>query len=219
MGRSRTNLAPSMDAQQVSAWISDARFSSFLAAAGGDFDRAVQLYVWHAQLSAACFETMHYFEVLLRNVIDARLGRSQPDTPISATWLYDSTVLTDKGLEQVDDAVERLRRAGSPITRGRVVAALSFGFWRALFGGAYEQLWRRELSRAFPGAGKRRKISDSLERLNQFRNRLAHHDSILAVDIAARFIDMVQIAHWADPAAGVWLRDSSRILPLLKARP
>jgi hypothetical protein len=54
-----------MDAPQATAWISDARFHPFLAAARGDHARAVDLYDWHVQLSAACFATIHNFEVLV----------------------------------------------------------------------------------------------------------------------------------------------------------
>lgn len=219
MGRSPITVPIAMDAQQVSRWISDARFSPFLEAADGRHEHAIALYRWHAEISAACFETMHHFEVLLRNTIDHRLGRGQPDRPLSETWLQSDRVLTSKGLEQVDRAVARLRLADKPFTRGRVIAALNFGFWRALFGHAYEDLWRRELSYAFRGAGTRRSMNNPLERLNVLRNRLAHHDSILGVALERRFVEMVQIADWADPAAARWLRDGSRVVGLLQDRP
>jgi hypothetical protein len=214
-----TEDSPAITRGQVSAWISDPRFSRFLIAVDHDFDRAVALYMWHAEMSAASFETMHHFEVLLRNVIDAQLGHAQPDAPLTATWLQDAQVLPAQGLEKVDAAVDRLHVAQKPITRGRVIAALHFGFWRALFGTSYEQLWRTDLNRAFPGAGKRKNVSGPLEALNPFRNRLAHHDSILDVNIARRYEQMLQIAGWADPAAADWIRDSSRILAVLARRP
>ncbi|MGH2879459.1 MAG: hypothetical protein ACRDK4_07645 [Solirubrobacteraceae bacterium] len=65
-----------MDAKQAAAWISDARFQPFLAEANGDHARAVALYEWHVRLAAACFATIHGFEVLIRNAIDAELAMS-----------------------------------------------------------------------------------------------------------------------------------------------
>ncbi len=38
-----------------------------------------------------------------------------------------------------------------------------------------------------------------------FRNRVAHHDSLLGQDVAGRFHDMLAIAGWIDPAAEIWL--------------
>jgi hypothetical protein len=40
-----------------------------------------------------------------------------------------------------------------------------------------------------------------MEALRRFRNRLAHHDSILFQPVAARYDDMLTIAAFIDPAA------------------
>jgi hypothetical protein len=42
-----------MDERQARAWLSDPRYERFLEAAGGDHERAVELYAWHARLTAA----------------------------------------------------------------------------------------------------------------------------------------------------------------------
>ena len=130
-----------------------------------------------------------------------------------------NSIVQPDGQKLVRQAVRRLKSEGTPVERGQVVAALSFGSWRGLFGPTYERLWRQQLSHAFPGAGTRKHMSVPLTKLNQFRNRLAHHDSILHVNVAGRLDQMVQIATYSDPRAGAWLKRSSRMLEVSTGRP
>jgi hypothetical protein len=44
-----------------------------------------------------------------------------------------------------------------------------------------------------------------MRRVQRFRNRVAHHDSLLDQDAPARLEDMVAITGWIDPAAQEWL--------------
>jgi hypothetical protein len=156
--------------------------------------------------------------VLVRNAIDGELGKGHPDTPLPHTWLLDFDVLRPDGVKQVIVAVERLEK-GKTITRGRIVAGLSFGFWSGLFGPRYEELWRHRLRHAFPLAKERKDLSARMEALRRFRNRLAHHDSILFQPVAARYEDMMTIASYTDPAAKAWLQRASRVDDLLIAKP
>jgi hypothetical protein len=194
-----------VDEQQARAWLSEPRYKRFLDAAGGDHERAVALYEWHAKLSVASFGLLHHFEVLVRNAIDHALGAGQPQTPIKDTWLLDFETLQPDGIKQVIIAIERLEK-GKLVTRGRVVAGLSFGFWAGLFGRRYEELWRHRLRNVFPhGSLTRKDLSTRMRLIQRFRNRVAHHDSLLGQDVQARLDDMVTIAGWIDPAARTWL--------------
>lgn len=207
-----------MESERTAGWISASRFAPFLKAADDDLDAALDLYHWHAQVGAACFLTMHHLEVLIRNAIDGELGKEHPDEPLTQTWLMDFEVLRPDAVKQVIVAVERLER-GKAITRGRVIAALSFGFWSGLFGGRYEELWRHRLRHAFPGAKERKDLSTRMEPLRRFRNRLAHHDSILNQPIQARHSQMLELATFVDPLAGEWLASTSDVQRLLSKRP
>ncbi|MBB4663158.1 hypothetical protein [Conexibacter arvalis] len=204
---------------QAQSWLSSARFQPFLDEAAGDHERALELYDWHADLAAACFGMVHHFEVLVRNAIDAVLGDGQPQDPIRDTWLMDFGILQPDGVKQVIVAVERLDR-GKAVTRGRVVAGVSFGFWAGLFSKTYEELWRHQLRHAFPhGSVVRRDLTQRMRLLQRFRNRIAHHDCLLKQDIATRCDDMLLIAGWIDPHAERWLAERTRVPALLDARP
>jgi hypothetical protein len=208
-----------MEPLQVDAWLSESRFEPFLEAAQRDHLRAVALYDWHAEVAAAPFGMIHHFEVLVRNAIDGVLGAEQPQQPLKDTWLMDFDILQPNGIKQVIVAVERLEK-GRGITRGRVVAGVSFGFWAGLFSKNYEELWRQRLRHAFPhGAIMRKDLTEPMRLIQRFRNRVAHHDCLLGQNVEARADDMLQIAGWIDPDAQVWLENHSRVHGLLEVRP
>lgn len=208
-----------MEKHQAQAWLSSARFEPFLVASDGNYERALELYDWHAEIAAACFGMVHHFEVLVRNAIDGVLGDGQPQQPIKDTWLMDFDVLQPEGIKQVIVSVERLEK-GKGITRGRVVAGVSFGFWAGLFSNHYEELWRHQLRYAFPhGSIMRKNLTQRMRLLQRFRNRVAHHDCLLGQSIRDRADDMLLIAGWIDPDAAAWLGERSRVHALLAARP
>jgi hypothetical protein len=208
-----------VDASQATAWLSDQRFQPFLDEALGDHSRAVAIYEWHLRLSAACSGTINGFEVLLRNAIDRQLGLGQPQTPLRETWLMDFNTLQPNGVKQVIVAVERLEQ-GKEITRSRVVAGVSFGFWAGLFSKTYEELWRQRLRLAFPHAAVTRKdLTQPMRSIQAFRNRVAHHDCLLKHPVLERYEEMLRISGWIDPAASVWLEDQSDVVELLANQP
>jgi hypothetical protein len=179
----------------------------------------VALYEWHTRLTVASFGLIHHFEILLRNAIDGAIGAGQPQTPIKDTWLLDFEILQPDGIKQVITALERLEK-GKIVTRGRIVAGLSFGFWAGLFGRRYEELWRHRLRAVFPhGALTRKDLSAKVRLIQHFRNRVAHHDSLLDQDVQARLDDMLTIAGWIDPAARAWLAERADALEIVREMP
>lgn len=208
-----------MDEKQAAEWLSDQRFEPFLDATDGDHQRAVAIYEWHLRVSAACFATINGFEVLLRNAVDRQLGMGQPQTPIRDTWLMDFNILQPNGVKEVIVAVERLER-GKEITRSRVVAGVSFGFWAGLFSKTYEELWRHRLRLAFPnGAIMRKDLTQSMRSLQAFRNRVAHHDCLLNQPVRERYDEMIRISGWIDADAATWLEGQSSVVALLASKP
>jgi hypothetical protein len=208
-----------MDADKANAWISEERFAPFLERADGDRARAFDLYLWHARIAGASLATLHLFEVALRNAIDRQLGAGQPPAPIEQSWLLDSATLSPYGIAKVRDVLARLKREGYPRERPQVVAALPLSFWKGLFARRYEQLWRTRLRYAFPGAGLRREILEPLTNLHLWRNRIAHHDSLLGQDLTRRLDEMIAVANAIDPACGQWLATHTEMMALLRQRP
>lgn len=52
-----------------------------------------------------------------------------------------------------------------------------------------------------------------------WRNRVAHHDSLLRQDLECRLAEMISVARAIDPACGEWLLAETEMPTLLKRRP
>jgi hypothetical protein len=116
----------------------------------------------------------------------------------------------------IREAAQQLK---SP-TRGRVVAGLSFAFWRALFDRKYDRLWVARLHGAFPaGLGQRTEVAKLMSNLVPFRNRLAHHETIFRRPIASHYEEMLTLARVIDPEARTWIESVSRVERVLSERP
>lgn len=166
------------------------------------------------------FETLHHVEVLLRNAIDRQFAPVDVAAPPSDTWLEDPALLNDRSRQRVRETIRRIRRERQTPTRGRVVAGLSFGFWRALFDRKYSALWVSHLHRAFPaGNGDRAEVAALMSSLVPFRNRLAHHETIVRRPIRRHYDELLVLAALIDPAAATWIESVSRVEATLRANP
>lgn len=205
---------------EIERWIAEPRFRTFLEAADGDAARAMELYDWNVYASAVFLETISYGEVMLRNAIDAQFPPLNHSEPAAQSWLADSALMSERSLEIVSGTIARIERTSKEATRARLVSNLSFGFWRALFNKRYKQLWISSLHGGFPnGTGDRSEVAQLMSRLNSFRNRIAHHESIVNVAIRQRYDDLMALVGLVDLAAADWLESRSRVRETLACRP
>lgn len=200
------------------AWVSERRFATYLTAAGGDAGRAKGLYVWNTRMAGALLEAIAHVEVLVRNAIHRQLKGSTPENALHS-WLTDSDLLEDKQVEAVREAVARLKRSKKAPTEDRVIAGLYFSFWSAMLGKAYEELWRHQLTNAFPNVGSRNDLAGPLNRLVQLRNKLAHHEPLLSEPISDHLDRALFVAGAVDLAAKDWVAATSRVMDVLSERP
>ena len=108
-------------------YLTKIRLAPYVAAMGGDYKKAIQLYRWNIALSGAMHEALHVFEVVLRNAMDVQLCRwnaSQVD-PLtgsnhSADWLLDPSKLLSR-LVPADDRSKARQRAGKSVPRTRAM--------------------------------------------------------------------------------------------------
>lgn len=217
MGKRRLD---SISQEEIDRWITPPRFRAFLEATNHEVTQATALYDWNICVSAVFFEAVSYTEVLLRNAIDAQFSPVQHHQPAKESWLCDPEILTPKSLERTFDAISAIERMKKEPTRARVVASLSFGFWRALLDRHYNQLWLERLHRAFPnGSGSRKEVAALMSRLNPFRNRLAHHEPIINASISRRHEDLIELTRLIDEDAAQWLATRSCVAEVLEWRP
>lgn len=200
------------------------RLSSYLTAAGGDLGRALALYDWNTRASAAVLATSAMVEVIVRNALDVSLQHWADQRRGGGDWL-DVAPLDAQGQADVVKARDRATRRGrDPEVHGKVVAELSFGFWRYLAASRYlTALWIPGAHAAFPNGPsdlrmRREQVELRLHNLMIVRNRAAHHEPIHRRDLARDFRDAVTVAGWVHPQGAVWLRARSDLLRVAAVR-
>lgn len=212
------------DPAAVAGLITAERLSSYLAATHGDLDRALKLYDWNTQASAAVLATSAMVEVIVRNALDVSLRQWADRRRGGAQWL-DAAPLDAQGMADVVKARERATRRGrDPEVHGKVVAELSFGFWRYLTASRYlTALWIPGAHAAFPNGPpdlrvRREQVERRLHNLMIVRNRAAHHEPIHRRDLARDLRDAVSVVGWVHPQGAVWLRARSDLLQVAAER-
>ncbi|MFJ8762867.1 hypothetical protein [Streptomyces cyaneofuscatus] len=210
------------DSKAVLQLFSTDRLHPYLTSCAGDQVAALALYRWNSDLAAAFFEPLGHLEIMLRNALDAQLVAGQQRRGRTEDWYTDRRVpLGDKARTDIAQAQQRAGRRGTVIPRGKVIAELSFGFWRFLLARQYKtKLWP-DLAGAFPHAPDRAlsTMEDPVARLHKFRNRIAHHEGIWHLPIEDRRDDIQIVLGFMNPAAAAWVDGASRIDDVLARRP
>lgn len=212
-----TVAAPSQAA--LERLLSGARLRPYLAATGGDLQRATDLYLWATQLAGALHAQISFVEIAVRNAIDAELaawnaaaggprewsragGTADPLYSLLRRQLVDARNRAD---QQAYERGPGHHRHGEAATHDDVVAQLMFGSWVKLVRpvstaespARQRLLWDATVHRAFPNAARdedsRVAVGDQLEMLRRLRNRIAHHDNLLGVDVRHRLNGMLAL--------------------------
>lgn len=136
--------------------ISPGRFATFVTLANGDRRRAVDLYEWTGAVAGALFTDFRTLEVVYRNHIDQAFSDYVASVaPHVQHWTWDSSWIPPQGHWWDKDAREALaaahkRAGGRKAPRGAVIAEVTFGFWRYIVSGRYEEsFWNTALDNVF----------------------------------------------------------------------
>lgn len=112
------------------------RLRSYLAATGGDLAKAIALYDWNAEVGGALHEDIGRLEVVFRNTIDAALVAHGAAQAWPTVWYRRAQLFPGKhgarAIEDIRTARQHATRRGATENHGKVIAELSFGFWRFL---------------------------------------------------------------------------------------
>lgn len=192
---------------------------------------ALELYEWNAEVSAAFQHDLAHLEVALRNVYDAALAAAAgPGTshwtqdalgifPVSRQKAKDGTYV-DRNRAPREQVAKAVQAAGRNAPPGKVVAELTFGFWRYLSTKAHDQsLWIPYLHKAFAAGTSRPQVDKPIGRLHKLRNRVAHHEPLLRQDLAQRHADLLSIAVLISSELHTYILTHSRVPSLLFERP
>lgn len=193
------------------------------------------LYIWNTRVSKAFLEDIQHVEVLLRNFVDTALAENY-----GCLW-YDSVSIpfNERARKTIAKAKKRAGKTNGKNSPepGKVIAELSFDFWRFLFIRAYSStIWpqvKRNLdpSRSCKYPSKKaditlKEFADEIDVVYRLRNRCAHHEPIVRRDIRdeTTYLDRAQdaidrVAKLIDPVAAEWITTYSRVSKLREQKP
>ncbi|UWZ50092.1 Abi family protein [Dactylosporangium matsuzakiense] len=217
----RWTRVPLTDAAVLERRLSPDRLAPYRQDVGGDLRKAFELYEWNARMGATFWRTLGHVEVLVRNAMHDQLTTWSLQQHGESRWYLDpGGIFTDKTTESIEAAVQKLRAKRRDETTGRVVAELSWGFWRFLLISSYDRsLWLPCLRHAWPAHSLRQTLYDPMDRLNDLRNRIAHHEPIYNRPLRDLHTTALTLAEWTCPATAEWIRAQCEVLDMLKTRP
>ncbi|CAM5472623.1 hypothetical protein [Leifsonia shinshuensis] len=210
-----------MDPHTIPAFaasLSEPRFRRYLNRYDGRRQLAVRLYAWNIEVSSAFWGPIGVLEVMLRNAIHDAMRGGRSDA-----WWYDGVNLGQREAAGLQSTIDRLfYRVGREPTPDEVVGASTFGFWVGLTGPgvprdrllSYETaLWQPRLRHAFANLGgvSRKELHAQLDGVRKFRNRIAHHEPIYAMNLSSIRDKIVQCAGYIDGEVSRYIAGSHRI--------
>jgi hypothetical protein len=197
----------------VEAALSTDRLAAYRNAVSGDLERAIDLYVWNANIASAFFGPIGVLEVSLRNALDRELTCA-----FTAPWYDDPAfrAIDPDFAVRIQKVKNKIGARGKTPSQARIVEELSLGFWVNLLrpgpGGAYTRyLWGPALSKAFPAGTRRSIIAGRLGPLLRFRNRVAHHEPIFWRDLPGHYNSILWMIQKVAPTLVPWVSHHARI--------
>ena len=222
----------SIDFKKIATRLTTTRLESYLQATSGDIEDAIGLYDWNTSVASALYEDLGRLEVVFRNAVDDALVRYGSARGWADVWYRQMQLFPGqhgtRAREDLDAAQRRATRGGRRSeVHGKVIAELSFGFWRYLCKPPYlTSLWVPAVASAFPMHPAARDprqvridVADRMQRLHFLRNRIAHHESIHRRDLSRDHERLVELVGWICSDSRAWIAATSRTPAVIAARP
>jgi hypothetical protein len=199
-----------MNVKTLEKIVSTPRLHNYLSSQGMQPKRAVSLYEQNIALSRSFYPLLSMLEVALRNALDRECIKhfSDPnwlvsqktgfmaDPRLTYTPLSGITKTNDFLRRSVDEAELKIKKQKIPISHGKIVAELTFGFWTELFEPTHYALLKGVPIHAFPNLPtnkKRKHLYTILGNVRRFRNRIYHNEPICFSKCVCDISEAVQI--------------------------
>ncbi len=170
------------DFQQI---MSSARMSRYLNACGGNTRKAMTLYRLNLKLSQELFTIVSCLEIALRNAIDKHYTVLKGND-----WLRDAArpggMFSNRQCGKTPYIIAAGERKLTIYSHSKLITEMDFGFWRYVFARHQFHAGGQSLLAIFPSKPistptvnyNNTYVFDELEKINNMRNRLAHHEPV-----------------------------------------
>jgi hypothetical protein len=159
--------------------------SRYLLAVGGNSRKAMTLYRLNLRLSQELFTIESCFEIAFRNKIDAHYAALKGND-----WLRNSAMpggmFSAPNCGKTPYIIMEGHRRLHVYSHAKLLAEMELGFWRYLFANHQFRAGGQNLLRIFPSKPvstpvlryDHNFVFSELEKINNLRNRLAHHEPV-----------------------------------------
>ncbi|MYC87750.1 MAG: hypothetical protein F4X22_05875 [Gemmatimonadales bacterium] len=211
--------------------LSAERLNAYALPGDADDVDSVARYLWNLALCSALQPALHTLEITVRNRLFWIFKRIVDETRLSfdkvPCWLdARPSLLADHERLAVEKARKTIARRSRPMTEGRLVSALGFGFWASLCRTPYEQgraggprLWPGLATRGFPHLPEARRtrsrIFHALDPLCDLRNRVSHHEAVWDRNLNRSHRGILETIAWINPDLATTLREHSPLPAVL----
>ena len=169
----------------IKKYISSERFRSY---------DGIDEYLENLVFSKKAYIPLSILEISLKNSINDLLTDK-----LGENWLEDKNFLTNDNLKKIDEARNILFKRGEHISKSKIIAELSFGFWVNLFKKPYEKKLRtKDIQKIFTNLPPKKEkiinrevIYKELNHIRNFRNRVFHYEKVINKDNYNQIFDEI----------------------------
>lgn len=185
--------------KNLSATLSEDRLGAY-GKDGAEREVVIARYLWNSAVCESLYAPLQMCEVGLRNSVH----RAMVQLTGQNDW-HQHIGMTHWATGQVEYALRTLRRRRKPVTDGRVVAELNFGFWTSMFESHYERrdagFLPRGIKLTFPQLPKsqhhRKRLKRRLDGIRNLRNRVFHYERVIHwKDLVNQHQGMLEAIGW-----------------------
>lgn len=169
----------------IKKYISTERFRSY---------SGIDEYIENLIFSKKAYIPLSILEISLKNSINDLLTDK-----LGENWLEDKNFLTNDSLRKIEEAKNILFKRAEPISKSKIIAELSFGFWVNLFKKPYEMKLRtKDIQKIFTNLPPKKEkiinrevIYKELNHIRNFRNRVFHYEKVINKDNYNQIFDEI----------------------------
>ena len=169
----------------IKKYISSERFRSY---------DGIDEYLENLVFSKKAYIPLSILEISLKNSINDLLTDK-----LGENWLENKDFLTNDSLRKIEEAKKILYKRAELISKSKIIAELSFGFWVNLFKKPYEKKLRtKDIQKIFTNLPPKKEkminrevIYKELNHIRNFRNRVFHYEKVINKDNYNQIFDEI----------------------------
>lgn len=142
---------------------------------------ALKYHTYNVELSETFYPIISYFEIVLRNKINAIFTQY-----FGQNWIMSgSLAFTEAHKKDIEKAKKQLSHGAKKLEHDYLISELNFGFWTRFFTREYNNIiWdkHKDLLHKIFNKSKRNNLSEkraTLNKIRDYRNRIFHYGSII----------------------------------------